>query len=348
MKSGTAEIRKLFFGTGLYYGDAGVYSLIDVWRYETMKNIATLFPKLSAERRREMLSVPSGIADVVLDTDTYNEIDDQFAVAYAMLSPEKINVRAITAAPFFNERSSGPGDGMHKSYDEICRLLNLLGKAPENFAFRGAESYLQAPGQPVESDAVRRIVELAREAKADGRILHIVAIGAPTNVASALLFAPEIIDSVVVVWLGGHAFYTVENQEFNLRQDVSASQVLFESGVPLVLIPCRGVAENLYTTVPILERRCAGSGSLGKYLYEQAAEEVGYDPTVMRTIWDISTVAWFVVPDAVCSEYVSAPVLNDDTSWTTTGNRHEIRLATYIYKDAVFNSLFQKLADYSK
>ena len=55
---------------------------------------------------------------MVLDTDTYNEIDDQFALAYAVLSPERIDLQAVYAAPFKNQRSESPGDGMEKSYQE--------------------------------------------------------------------------------------------------------------------------------------------------------------------------------------------------------------------------------------
>ena len=56
------------------------------------------------------LKRPEGKIDVVLDTDTYNEIDDQFALAYLLRSGEKLNVKAIYAAPFFNEKSEGPAD----------------------------------------------------------------------------------------------------------------------------------------------------------------------------------------------------------------------------------------------
>ena len=62
---------------------------------------------------------------MVLDTDTYNEIDDQFALVYALLSPERLNVEAIYAAPFHNKRSQGPEDGMHRSYDEICACCSV-------------------------------------------------------------------------------------------------------------------------------------------------------------------------------------------------------------------------------
>ncbi|GAB1453609.1 hypothetical protein MASR2M47_36650 [Draconibacterium sp.] len=52
---------------------------------------------------------------MVLDTDTYNEVDDQFALAYALLSPDKIDLQAIYAAPFHNDRSENAGDGMEKA-----------------------------------------------------------------------------------------------------------------------------------------------------------------------------------------------------------------------------------------
>ena len=61
------------------------------------------------------LHFPKGMVDVVLDTDTYNEVDDQFALAYMLCSGDKLNVKGISAAPFHNSRSCGPGDGMEKS-----------------------------------------------------------------------------------------------------------------------------------------------------------------------------------------------------------------------------------------
>ena len=56
---------------------------------------------LSHDLLLERLAPPTGPVSMVLDTDTYNEIDDQFAVVYGMLSPY-LNIEAIYAAPFFN------------------------------------------------------------------------------------------------------------------------------------------------------------------------------------------------------------------------------------------------------
>ena len=52
-----------------------------------------------------LLHLPKGMVDVVLDTDTYNEVDDQFALAYMLCSGDKLNVKGISAAPFHNSRS---------------------------------------------------------------------------------------------------------------------------------------------------------------------------------------------------------------------------------------------------
>ena len=82
------------------------------------------------------LSAPNGKVDVVLDTDAYNEIDDQFAIGYMLKKTEKFNVRGICAAPFTNEKSSGPEDGMEKSYDEILKLLSLMETHSSSLAWR--------------------------------------------------------------------------------------------------------------------------------------------------------------------------------------------------------------------
>ena len=68
------------------------------------------------------------VKKIILDTDTYNEIDDQFALSYAALATDKIELLSINAAPFFNTNSEGPKDGMEKSYHEIIKLLGMLKK----------------------------------------------------------------------------------------------------------------------------------------------------------------------------------------------------------------------------
>ena len=83
---------------------------------------------LTTIQRLQMLEAPRKPIDMVLDTDAYNEIDDQYAISYA-IAAEKLNLKALYAAPFDNPLSSGPADGMEKSYQEIHNLLRLMGFA---------------------------------------------------------------------------------------------------------------------------------------------------------------------------------------------------------------------------
>ena len=82
----------------------------------------------------QRLAPPTGKVSAVVDSDTYNEIDDQFAVAYALRSPLNMDIEAVYAAPFHNERSQSAGDGMQKSYEEILRILGRLKVDPAKFA----------------------------------------------------------------------------------------------------------------------------------------------------------------------------------------------------------------------
>ncbi|MER8428187.1 hypothetical protein [Mesorhizobium sp. M1403] len=87
--------------------------------------------------RIRMLEAPKGRVRCVLDTDTYNEIDDQFAVVQMLLSADRLDLQAIYAAPFHNARSENPGHGMELSYDEI-----LLARArPIRSSAAGAAGY---------------------------------------------------------------------------------------------------------------------------------------------------------------------------------------------------------------
>jgi hypothetical protein len=94
----------------------------------------------------------------------------------------------------------------------------------------------------------------------------VVSVGAATNVASAILLAPEILERIVVVWLGGNPSYRHGAVEFNVEEDLHASHVLLDSGVALVHIPCRNVTEHLPTTQSEVDRSVRGRGEIGEYL----------------------------------------------------------------------------------
>lgn len=303
----------------------------------------TKFPVLSDTFRLACLAPPTGKVSMVLDTDTYNEVDDQFAVVYALLSPAKLDVQALYAAPFFNARSTGPADGMEKSYQEILRLLERLGSF-HGSTFRGSIAYLSDQDCPVESAAARDLVERAM-GRAEGEApLYVVSIGAITNVASAILLEPDIIRRIVVVWLGGHAFHWPHTREFNLWQDVQAARVIFDCGVPLAQIPVMGVCSHLHTTIPEIERYVAGRSVIGDYL---AGIVKGYHEDHFawsKVIWDIAAIAYLLDETWTPTHLVHSPIVTDQGTWSFDHGRHLIRSAYHIHRDPIFRDLFVKLA----
>ncbi len=172
------------------------------------------FPIIPDAVRLERLQHPKGKVRIVLDTDAYNEIDDQFAVVYALLSTERIEVEALYAAPFDNDRVASPSVGMEKSFEEIFRLVDMLDISPDGLVFRGSTGYLTDYEHPYRSEAALDLVERAMSSPQDDA-LYVVAIGAITNVASAMLIEPQIVKRIVVLWLGGHAHYWPHTAEFN-------------------------------------------------------------------------------------------------------------------------------------
>ena len=299
------------------------------------------FPKLTDTEMLNRLQPPSGKVRMVLDTDTYNEVDDQFAVAHALLSPEQMSVEALYAAPFHNGRSDGPADGMEKSYDEILRLLDRLQVANDGLVFRGSAGYLEAPDKAQDNDAVRDLIE---KALASGdEPLYVVAIGAITNVASAILLAPEIIKKIVVVWLGGNEHHRPSASEFNLKQDMFASQLVFHCGVPFVQIPCRNVTSHLLTTLAELEAFVEGKSAVGDFLTETVR---GYHKDHFawaKEIWDISATAYLVNPSWVSTRVVHSPILTDQCTFSHDAGRHFMRTAISLNRNAIFADLFRKL-----
>ncbi len=367
------------------------------------------FPKLTVDEYDQILRPPMGRVQCVIDTDTRNEIDDQFALAWALLSQNKLKIEAIYAAPYsFRNRleelrqaqtirtsseTAKHGDldllmryagqldrldakgvdiqddsqldpqnvtmvtpdiGMEKSYEEILLCCEKMGIDFADKVYRGSPRYLESFDTPVESEAVTHLIETAKTASPDNP-LYVVAIGAPTNIASAILIAPEIIKNIVVTWTAGYptTITGVFQESFNMEQDMLSSQLLFDSGVPLVYLPGFHVGVQLGLSLPEMEAWVKGQGEIGDYLHWLFMNNPHYpfqgiDDYFGRTwiIWDLINFAWLMQPNWVPSFMTTAPHLTDDRKWLRDGDpRHPMREALDINRDAIFRDFFQKLAD---
>ena len=293
------------------------------------------------------LEKPKERVDVVIDTDTYNEIDDQYALSYLIKSDEKLDLKAIYAAPFFNEKSTGPADGMEKSYREIMNVLTLLEREDlKQVVYRGSTEYLPSETEPVISDAAKDLAERAMN-YTEEHPLYVVAIAAITNVASAILLNPDIKNRIVLIWLGGNATNWPDNKEFNLYQDVAGARIVFGCGVPLVQLPCMGVVSAFTTSGPELEYHLRGKNKLCDYLVNVTTTEAAAcngEPVWTRPIWDVTAVAWLLDGDFEEDCLIHSPIPEYDNRYAFDNNRHFIKYVYHIKRDKLFADLFAKLS----
>lgn len=308
---------------------------------EYMKNLQLL----------KNLTTPSDMIDVVLDTDAYNEIDDQYAIAYMLRNSDRLNVKGICAAPFsLNGRSISAADGMIKSYNEIFNITALAGRkdlAPH--IYKGSECYLTDEETPVPSEAASFMANLADKYSIE-KPLYIVAIGAITNVASALLLNPSMKEKTVIVWLGGHATHMPDTYEFNMFQDVAAARVVFGCGVPLVQLPCFGVVDHFATSRYELEHWLRGKNELCDYLLDitiSEAESYAAGKPWTRVIWDVTAVAWLLNDDNRFMKDTLRPsaIPEYDHHYGQDPTRHMMKYVYEINRDALFEDLFKKLSE---
>ena len=311
-----------------------------------------LFPTPDHAELMNRLQRPAGKSDIILDTDTFNEIDDQFALAYLLKSDESVSFQAITAAPFYRDPrdgvclSSTPKDGMEKSYDEILRILDLCGR-PElrEHVFKGSEQYLPDETTPAESSAAEAILDISHRYSKENP-LYILAIGVGTNVASALLKDPSLAERCVVVWLAGHCHHFNDCTDFNIAQDLYAARIIFGCGVPLVQFPMFGCVSEFRFCKPELEYWFRGKNDLCNYLldtaYQYAARKFSYEGW-SKPLWDLAAVSWAVQGDFLKSAIVPAPVLTTDYGYSQDMTRHPMQYVYTINKDILIADVAKKL-----
>jgi inosine-uridine nucleoside N-ribohydrolase len=351
-----------------------------------------VFPQLTHDQRQRLLEPPQGPVRVVIDTDAANEVDDQFALAWALLSQDRLKIEGVYAEPYsfsiykddlqktHDHLTAGeplpeslmafgswvsnlmrlgqhpkdltfimPEEGMEKSHEEILTVYAKLGLDGAASTYRGAPRYLSSYDAPVRSDAVNHLIECAL---ASDEPLYVIAIGCVTNVASAMLLEPKIVERIVVTWTSGYpSFAPVYNHSFNMEQDMLASKLLFSSGVPLVYLPGYYLGAQLRLSLPEMEQWVRGRGETGDYLYwlythNPIHEQRGIQDHVGRTwvIWDLINVAWLLNPSWVPSKLMPTPRLGDDKYWHHDNPQtHMMREAIEIDRDGIFRDFFGKL-----
>ncbi len=187
---------------------------------------------------------------IIIDTDPGQ--DDAVAILLALASPEEIEVLGITAVA-----GNVPLALTAKNARIVCELAGKTDvpvyagcDAPLDRPLVTAEHVhgktgLDGPVLPdpqmdlTEGHAVDFIIHTLRR-HAPGTVT-LCPLGPLTNIASAFQKAPDIVDRVQEIVLMGGAYFEVGNitpaAEFNIYVDPEAADIVFKSGVQIVVMP---------------------------------------------------------------------------------------------------------------
>ncbi len=261
---------------------------------------------------------------IIIDTDPGQ--DDAFALLLALASPEDLEVLGICAVA-----GNVPLDWTTRN---TCIICELAGK-PNTKVFAGCTAPLKRKlvtaehvhgktglDGPVmveptmdlqDQHAVDFLIETLRR-EASGSVT-LCPLGPLTNIATAFVQAPDIIGRVQEIVLMGGAYFEVGNitpaAEFNIYVDPEAAEIVFKSGVPLVVMPLDVTHKVLTTRARVEAFRALGS-QVGRVAAEWADFFERFDMAKYGSegapLHDPCVIAYLLQPDLFTGRHINVEI----------------------------------------
>ena len=306
---------------------------------------------------------------IIIDTDP--GIDDAVAILLALATPEELEVLGIVAVA-----GNLPLVQTERNARRVCELagraavpvyagcerpiLRPLATA-EHIHRETARDRLLLPEPTIALQAQHGVdffVETLRAAEAG--TITVCALGPLTNIAMALVKAPEITGRIGELVVMGGACFKLGNvtptAEFNIHVDPHAAAAVFESGIPITMLPL-DVTHQLLTTGPrlaalrALGNRCgqAVAALLASFERNRRAK-FGTRATALH---DPSVIAYLLSPTLFQGREVNVAVETQSSLtmgmtvvdwWGVTGRKPNVRMMNTVDADGFFDLLTEKLA----
>jgi purine nucleosidase len=287
---------------------------------------------------------PPAQIPVVLSTDCGADMDDQWALAHLLLSPEFGLQAVITSHASSINLSSATAA---KIASDVVAYVLPLGLRSGPPVLPGSESPLRNANTPRENAGVNLLLRLSR-GFCTTRRLNVFVTGAGTDVASAILKDASIVHRISVVamgfndWPGG-------GDVFNVKNDPLAWQIILDSEVPIVIASSAVTKRHLRLTRAEAAALMGPHGPLGEYLYSlfdnwlktQAAivnQFVGPDTWV---VWDEGVVAYAL--GMARGNQVPRPKLQPDLSFSHQKTNQRITWLTGIDAPRFWHDFTRKI-----
>jgi inosine-uridine nucleoside N-ribohydrolase len=189
--------------------------------------------------------IDAGPPKIIIDTDIGDDVDDAFAVALALQSVE-FKIVGITTAWGDTKLRARLLDRLLKEVgrSDIPVAVGIEKHRPGDAIFSQARWTEAGPAAKEHPAAVDFLLEQVRSQPGE---ITLVAIAPLTNIGAAIDRDPAAFKKLKrVVMMGGSVYRGYDDlgegnrppdREYNIAMDVQAAQKLFDSGVPLYVMP---------------------------------------------------------------------------------------------------------------
>jgi purine nucleosidase len=231
---------------------------------------------------------------VILDADTGNEVDDLYAIVRALIEPSW-HITALNATHWQTSHWAEP-QSMENSHRINQVLLGELGLNVKTR--RGGTARMYDWGDKAQHSAAA--YEIIRQAQAmpEGEKLTVIALGALTNVASAIYIEPSIESRVKLYWLGTNYDFEkgiMGTTDFNCIMDIQALHIMLQSEVEMHVVP-HSVAIGMRFTLAETEAQLRGVHQLGDVLCDRWYNHLD-GLRKHRWIWDLALIEAMLHPE---------------------------------------------------
>lgn len=277
--------------------------------------------------------MPTAPRKIIIDTDPGQ--DDAVAILLALASPGELEVLGVTAvagnvplaltqknARIICELAGKPAIRVFAGCDRP--LARPLVTAEHVHGKTGLDGPIMAePTMPLQSQhAVDFIIDTLRAEPAG--TVTLCPLGPLTNIATALQRAPDIAPRIQEIVLMGGAYFEVGNitpaAEFNIYVDPEAAEIVFRSGIPLVVMPL-DVTHKALTTRPRIEAFRAIGTEPGRMVAEWSDFFERFDMQKYGSegapLHDPCVIAWLLCPELFSGRHINVEI--ETQSSLTTG-----------------------------
>jgi len=294
--------------------------------------------------------------NIIFDTDTNNELDDQHALAYLLSNGDFFNLEAVTV------NATQLGGDIDGHFEEALRILKLYNLEDKIAVYKGANGEFEDIEQnwnPNNFDGIAA-ADTMIEKTLEKEIL-IVAVGKLTNVALALRKDPSMASRTKVIWLGSNY---PNSGEYNQENDLSSVNFVIESGVPLEIVTVRlggslpGSAE-VFTSVTEIRDKMPGlgpqasspvtgrDGGTFSYFGDYSVDLFNNIGKEFRSLFDLVALSILKNPEWGAKETIPAPILQNGNWVNRPGNSREISIWGDFDRDGILEDFFESIENYS-